>query len=1215
MSVRIEIISIAVSGRFLSLSSTMRFDSLSLVGFKSFADKVQVSFDERITAIVGPNGCGKSNLFDALSWVLGAQNAREMRGAKMEDFIFGGSGKRKQSGMAQASLSVSLNETHSFDIQGKTLRDDRLEICRKLYRSGESAYLVNGRRCRLKDIHKILEGLGLDYASYALIAQGKIDAFMTAKPLERRAVIEEAARITGYKARRRRAELKLEMAQQNLLRINDIVVEVERLLRSLKRQAGKARTYKKLKEEFRSLQKIRFVLQAEGLQEELRAARLQLGQSTHECDRLEKELQTALSERKQRTELRNRLEGELSSLNEQSSKLLLEIDRTTNSIASHREQIEATHSYLAKLETDLGSIQQTLRQVQSDRARFEEESGGISREADRNEGLIGQHGILLEQSATRVSEVETAIERERNRILELAAQKASLTRLLEQLDRQLTELHEREGRLAEDHARSVLDARHWKKQVKESKEEVSKLTSKRSALEQNLHKQEAREAGLRAKVRDLEKGRTELNNQLIAMAERLQSLHEIDLSRSHYSDGVQKLLNSFRENGAIATSGTLADQIETHPEYEQLFESFLNQKLEYVLVDSMKEARLGLDRVLEMKGGRCSFLTLHSDNGFGKETAFRELPSAGSEGVVGTLAELMKMDHDIESAFQRVLPETANTVVVSNLEKAFHLSHSYPDSTFLTLDGATLTPRGLLTANVSDTQKLGLLTLKRKTKDLEARIGAARRKQNRLEKRLVSRTQEHDILQARRRKNQEELQRIDRKLWQCQVKLEQMESNLKREDKGAADLGGELQRVQRNTESTRQQQSQSLEQLTAANTEKTAADKLLSAGTAQLRELREELERVQQEYNAVASNHKVIQERKQALEGTLRRIGEQEEGLEARQQSVSETKQQSRQRVEEMTADIERMSASLSQFQKQEADVAGKLSAQRSRYQQWKSEAPRFENDLDQLRSQKETAQQSRSDRQVKAARMETQLQGIEDQCREQLEVSIEQLLSAAKLEGVDETQTLERYAHLKDRLEKFGPINMTALDEYQENEERHGFLVKQRADLEESISDTRQAIQDLNRRSREQFKTAFEAVNRNFKEVFQTLFGGGDCGMRLLDESDLLESGLEVYAQPPGKRLQNVLLLSGGEKALTVLALLVGLFAYRPSQFCVLDEVDAPLDDANVTRLTKLLRKMSEETQIIVVTHNKQTMEIADTLFGVTMQEAGVSQVVSVRM
>ena len=1199
----------------MSLSSVMRFDSLSLVGFKSFADRVQVSFDEGITAIVGPNGCGKSNLFDALSWVLGAQNAREMRGAKMEDFIFGGTGKRKQSGMAQASLGVCLNQTRSFEIQGTTIRDDRLEICRKLYRSGESVYLVNGRRCRLRDIHKILEKLGLDYASYALIAQGKIDSFMTAKPLERRAVIEEAARITGYKSRRRRAELKLEMAKQNLLRINDIVVEVERRLRSLKRQAAKARRYKNLKEEFRSLEKIRFVLEAGGLQEELGEGRKQLAQLTHERDLLEEKLQTALGEHKKRTELRNHLESKLSSLNDRRSKLLLEIDRTTNSITSHREQIQATHTYLEQLETDLGSIRQTLRHVQSERVRFEEEIGGISREGDRNEELTNQHRTLFEQSTAKVSEVETVIEKGRNRMLELAAQKASLTRLLEQLDHQLAELREREERLAADQARSVLDASHGKREVRQRLAEVAKLNSKRSTLEKNLTSQEAKEGELRAEVKDLEQGRTELNNQLIALAERLQSLHEIDLSRSHYSDGVQKLLNSFRTNGAVATSGTLADQIETNPEYEQLFESFLNQKLEYILVDSMREARAGLDRALEMKGGRCSFLTLHSDNGFGKETAPFELPPAESKGVLGTLAQMLKMDPDVESAFQRVLPETANAVVVSDVERAFHLAHSYPNSTFLTLDGATLTPRGLLTANVSDTRKLGLLTLKRRTKDLEERIGAAERKQERLEKQLVSRTTELNFLQARCRTNQEKRHRIDRDIWQCQLKLEQTEANLKREERRAADLGGELARVHKNIESTRRQQSQSLEQLTTVQAEKMSADQLLTAETGQLRELREELERVQQQYNAVASNHKVIRERKQALEGTLHRIGEQEEGLKARQQSVSEAMEQSRQRVAEMTSDIERMSRSLSQFQKQEEEVAGKLSAQRSQYEQWKSEAPRFENNLDQLRSRKDAAQQSRSDLQVEVARVETQLQGIENQCQERLEVSVQALLDSVQLDDLDEKQTRQRFVYLRDHLERFGPINMTALDEYQESEERHQFLVKQRADLEESISDTQQAIQDLNRRSREQFKTAFEAVNRNFKEVFQTLFGGGDCGMRLLDEEDLLESGLEVYAQPPGKRLQNVMLLSGGEKALTVLALLVGLFAYRPSQFCALDEVDAPLDDANVTRLATLLRKMSEKTQIIVVTHNKHTMEMADTLFGVTMQEAGVSEVVSVRM
>ena len=271
----------------------MKFHSLNLVGFKSFANKTQMTFDDHITAIVGPNGCGKSNLFDALSWVLGAQNAREMRGQKMEDFIFGGTRKRKLSGMAQASLSVNLDTTLELEINGKTITDDRLEICRKLYRSGESVYLVNGQRCRLKDIHQLLEEIGLDCASYALIAQGKIASLMTAKPLERRLVIEEAARITGYKNRRRRTELKLEMAEQNLLRVNDIILEIERRLRSLKRQAAKARRYKRLREEFRNLQEIRFVVDTRVLQDDLKKQNRQLNQLNQEFSRIDKKLQSS----------------------------------------------------------------------------------------------------------------------------------------------------------------------------------------------------------------------------------------------------------------------------------------------------------------------------------------------------------------------------------------------------------------------------------------------------------------------------------------------------------------------------------------------------------------------------------------------------------------------------------------------------------------------------------------------------------------------------------------------------------------------------------------------------------------------------------------------------------------------------------------------------------------------------------------------------------
>ena len=1193
----------------------MRFDSLSLVGFKSFANKTQVSFDEQITAIVGPNGCGKSNLFDALSWVLGAQKPREMRGQKMEDFIFGGTGKRKQSGLAQASLGIRLNGTLDLEIQGKTITDDRLEICRKLYRSGENSYFVNGRRCRLKDIHRILEEVGLDCASYALIAQGKIDSFMTAKPLERRAVIEEAARITGYKSRRRRAELKLDMAQQNLLRVTDIILEVERRLRSLKRQAAEARRYKLFREEFRDLQRIRFVVEARRLQDELQAQSSRLDQYNTDFSRVDEQLQDALTLHQERTDLRNQLENELAALSEHSSKLLLEIDRTTNAIRNSREQIEATGKYTGQLDSERASIEQAIHRGAAERGRFQKETEGLCKEEGRNAGIIEQHRNLVEQCSAKVGEVESAGDESRNRILELSARMAALTGLLEQIDRRLEELQGRETRLAGDQARAVLGAQHLEDEFKLSRKEVDKLETKRGKLQEKLTGLEAEEEKLDATVQDLKRSKKDVDNQLIALAERLQSLLEIDIGRSQYSGGVQKLLVSLTGSGSVATGGTLADRIETKPEFEQMVENFLDNKLEYVLVDSMRDARAGLEKALSLKGGRCSFLTLRSDNGFGKGLPSAQLSEGVSEGVVGTLSELLMMDAEVESAFRRVLPETANAVVVSDLEKAFELAHYHPESTFLTLDGATLAPRGLLTANLSDTPKLGLLSLKRSTKEAEEKAASAQRRQKRLGGRLRSETRKLASLQLGTQSTREDLATTERTLWQLGIRHEQLQSNLEREMKGIADLNLELQEIRADIESSGEQKSESRKELTTVTTDKLQAEKHLAAKTEQLAELRGELDRVQQQFNAASSNHKILRERKQAVAETLTRIGEQLEGFEARRKSVSRGIQQNRQQVVEMAEGIERMSEDLSRLNQQESEATGELTEKRSQYQGWKSEAPRLDKDLDSLRSEKDRTQQSMTGVQVEVARIETQLQGIEDQSREQLQESIPDLLDSVTLSDVDPGETLERYAYLKERLEKFGPINMTALEEYQESEERYNFLSEQRRDLEASISDTQTAIQDLNRRSREQFKEAFTAVNRNFKKVFRTLFGGGKCGMKLLDEDDLLESGLEIFAQPPGKRLQNVMLLSGGEKALTVFALLVGLFEYRPSQFCVLDEVDAPLDDANVARFTKLLRKMSDSTQIIVVTHNKQTMEMADTLFGVTMEEPGVSEIVSVRM
>jgi chromosome segregation protein len=391
---------------------------------------------------------------------------------------------------------------------------------------------------------------------------------------------------------------------------------------------------------------------------------------------------------------------------------------------------------------------------------------------------------------------------------------------------------------------------------------------------------------------------------------------------------------------------------------------------------------------------------------------------------------------------------------------------------------------------------------------------------------------------------------------------------------------------------------------------------MLSETQKTLQQLRVEFGRLREQLHLLSSDHKVLGERRSALDRTLERIEEQRTGLQTQKQATQASQSQNDERLETMTRDLKTLKSDLVQYGQKAEELGCVLEQQELAYSEWKEHFPQTEKELGELRIQKSELQEKRSQVDVGRARAETQSQNISEQCQEQLQMTLEEAVAGVDFtEIASEQEVLQEYSELKERMGKYGPLNMAALEEYQENEERHQFLTTQRSDIEGSVADTTRAIQEINRRSRKQFQVAFDAINTHFNKIFRKLFGGGECGMRLLDEDDLLESGIDIYAQPPGKKLQNVMLLSGGEEALTVFSLLMAIFNYRPSRFCVLDEVDAPLDDANVTRFTNLIREMSSETQFIVITHNKHTMKSSDAVYGVTMEEAGVSQLVSVKL
>lgn len=1193
----------------------LRLDSLEITGFKSFADRTRIQLSSGITCIIGPNGCGKSNVADSIGWILGSQSAHSLRGERMEDVIFAGTRKRKPSGFVETTLTFSRGDGEPISLENPEYSGESLAIGRKLYRDGESIYSIQDRRSRLKDIHPLLEEAGLGFASYALIAQGRIGWFLSAKPLDRRTVIEEAAQIVGYKSRRRSAELKLEMARQNLLRVNDIISEIERQLRSLKRQAAKARRFRELKEEFRQVQRRKLVLESKQLRKRLAVLEQELGA----LKASEHQVRVELSEREQAyrkiLEEKEELQAEVNGVRQLVSEVRLEVELTDNSIRYHRQQIDSLRKSMESSAAERDALAVSLGKVEEELSRFESERSTLDQSAARAEADIAEHSQKVDRCRSDVESAENQIEQLRKQLLQLSAETASLHNHREELDHHWSTAQSALERLEAErllHARRLQEATASVEDTRRAREEKE---SESAEVRRDLEQYEAEKSRIERELEELNEEASEVNSQLIAQRERLQSLQEIELNHSQYSEGVQKFLTHLNSSQTVRAGGTLADFVETSPEFEKLVEEILDKELEYILVDSMQEAVQGISELKNLKTGKCTFLSL-SSNGFagvsGERMALKPPPQ---EGVFGTLGELLQMKSEVRQAFQRTLPERAEAVVVSDLNRAFELAHTFPDNTFITLSGESLTPSGLLSASAAEARKLGLLSLKRQKRELEKRVLQLQKTFSGFQIRKQERQEQLQSVSEHARQLGETFRALEKEMIGLAHRQEQREDETERGRRALQVVEDEIQRLEAEQQERKKKMQQADQELADKKGSQTRIEQTVSETQTALQQLKVEFNRIQEQFHFVASQRKVLEERRASLERTLVRIQEQRDSLLARIEAAERVRQDNGKRLQETEQTLHDLEKKIEGSREQEQRLAAELQDKEQQQARRQEHFPEAEKQLSALRDRKSEVQEHRSRLEVEQARFETQLENVSRQCVEQLQTGLEEAAAGLEIPDQDLEEISRQYADLKDRLERFGPINMTALQEYQEAEERYQFLTSQRQDIESSIADTTRAIQEINRRSREKFQEAFEAINLYFNEIFQKLFGGGECGMRLMDDDDLLESGIDIYAQPPGKKLQNVNLLSGGEKALTVFGLLMALFRFRPSRFCVLDEVDAPLDDANIARFTSLIREMSQQTQFIVITHNKKTMETADAILGVTMEEPGVSQVVSVKL
>jgi len=1299
----------------------LKLKRLQILGFKSFCDRTELKFHgDGVAAIIGPNGCGKSNISDAISWVLGEQSAKTLRGARMEDVIFAGTRDRKPTGMAEVSLTLidpevyagaDANAAPEIDIQdempepeahvtddwdeaairahnaseteqavedaqpGKMeevevprskintiaiafpddepifalpahtvsappanapvgtaaphvvlkirrrkfnqqqFRHGEIVVTRRLFRSGDSEYLLNGKLCRLRDIQELFMGTGLGPESYALIEQGRIGQILSSRPTDRRAILEEAAGITKFKTKKRLAEARLEDAKLNLNRVNDIFEEVTRQMNSLKRQASKAERYARLREEMRA--KLRVVLASKfaALEQESAEIDTQLNVLADEMRHRSEELQQLEGEHDERQQRGYSIEAELRENRDRIAQIAMEIDRAharrrhneercaellVRSASAEAELAQARHR-LTALEAERESNRQILESAAADLAAAQSDLALCQQEAAAAATGLAEIERQQEESRVMIFDIVSSASRLRNQLAQAEERLAGADREARRLDAEIQNANTQVEAFGGQRGQLALEFETITQKAAAISEEISQL---RRLIEAKKAEEVQRKANLDV-----------LRAEYATALGKKGSLEAVIAEHGYSTESVRRLFQSGVMQSGLAPVGVLADFLEVEPHYERVVEDFLRDELNYIVVKSWDAADEGLRMLRTDVDGRATFL-VHPEDSQAKfsfvldEAAHAAPPAAQILPLKNTIRVLDGFGKSLEV----ILPKLRDGYIVPESDVARGLALENPDAFFLSQAGECFHN---VTVTGGKQRSEGPLSMKRELREVMRQVEELERALRDEETRVMTLGREIKELTSLLERLEGEKRDAEHQAMTSGHMLRQLESEMARVSERLNVAQMELSRLA--AERAEQEGILCARQSDIENFElkRLEIEQQMAAAQTTLVVLRQRREESAQTTSQHAARVATLEERHRSAAAVLQRI----EGLFVEMDE----------RVHTLTSQIEGAAAEKLQRESENAQLAQQVEefeAERNASQaregllQFESEQLRariaeIDESLKASRALLDQARDRRGELSAAAAKLQSDVQYMSETCLNELGMERAALMADTSLPIVtgDELAIEDQmYRDMRAKLEGMGPVNMMALEEYKETAERHAFLETQRKDLISSIENTTATIKEIDQISRQKFEEAFHKINENFQATFKKLFGGGHAFMKLTDEENSAESGIDVVASPPGKRLQSVLLLSGGEKALTALALLVGIFQYAPSPFCILDEVDAPLDEANVGRFTELVKEMSVQTQFVLITHSKKTMSIAPVLYGVTMQEPGVSKLVSVR-
>lgn len=1176
----------------------MYLKKLELQGFKSFADKTVLEFMPGITTVIGPNGSGKSNISDAIRWVLGEQSMKSLRGSKTEDVIFAGTQNRKSLGFAEVSMVMDNSD------QKLPIEYNEVTITRKLYRSGESGYYINKTPCRLKDVLELFMDTGIGKDGYSIIGQGKIDEILSNKSEERRHIFEEAAGIVKYRVRKAESEKKLEQTKLNLLRINDIISEIEANIEPTKIQAEKAKEYLRLRDELKSIEIGLFI-------HNINDYKKRIEEVINDQDIYNTQLVRENERLSNIQELKEKLRASLDSITEQIEKMQnlgFENEKKKEQIKAdiniNLEKINNNNANFERLEKEIIENDERLKVLEEEINQKNDKKTNLTENKDKFVKELEEKEAELKKLTDKMSEKELDMETKKKKVEDNTDEKYEISNAISTLKANVENSNSRKKVVEEEIDVNISELDSSRMQKSEISQKFAEIEAKREKIKSDLNKIDEKRKESDAKLKEYDLKINQCESEIRMKDSRMKFLIETEKEKEGYIRSVKSILQDCEKDLSLkkGVHGVIANLISVPKEYETAIEMCLGQSMQNIVTDTEEDAKKLVEHLRKFNLGRASFLPITSVKG-------KKLDKIKSEkGVIGIASDLVKFDKKYE---QIVLSLLGRTLIVDTMDNAIAIArkNSY-GFRIVTLQGDVLNPSGAISGGSVSTKTVNILGRSREIEELKKTIAELEKKVEKLKKdKSEYESSIEDLL--------EEIEGLENELKDIEIvyatekqRVSSIEEAVSKVEKRLEKLRDEKKSIEEQLKINEQTQNDLNEKISAIDEE----NKKLSEEIEEFSNHNKETQTIVDDLNFDITNLKIsvssFDESEASINEIVERINNDIENLKQSTENKKEQKiklTEENDKLEELNIKLNEEAENLLKEVSNSGTKVEELKNDRITKNQKLEEAEEnFTDQMEKIDGLKE--QVNKAD--IKKSKYEVELEQIISKMWEEYEITPNDPGEYEEPKNVAEVQ--KQVNKIRGEMKDLGSVNIDSIEEYKKLKERYDFMNEQRLDLETTMAKLRNVITDMTTVMKKQFEDRFRVINKNFSEVFVELFGGGKAELKLTDEDNILESGIEIEVQPPGKKLQNMMLLSGGERAFTAIALLFAILKINPAPFCVLDEIEAALDDVNVYRFAEYLKKFAQESQFLVITHRKGTMEAANTVYGITMQENGISKLLS---